>query len=264
MAGQPWQLELVKKSLKKKEKLKFLNRYLSVQPEDINLDLGCAQGILSHFLRLKGGHWLSVDLDLLNCQTSLHLLGTNVLQVGTGNLPFKDESYDRIVSLDFLEHLEDDLGCLKEIHRLLKPGGELLLAIPRTGRGFLLHKLRPRLGITLEFYGHKREGYSLRALEEKLKQADFVSLRHKSFSRFFSEFFELLLNFFYIKFYSPQIPLGLRDGHIRPTTADEFGSKRKAFRLYSFVHPFIWLITRLDFLLFFQRGYGLMIWAKKL
>lgn len=263
MAGQPWQLQLVKKSLKKKEKLKFLDRFLSARPEDISLDLGCAQGILSYYLRLKGGSWISADLDLLNCQTSLQLLGTNVIQIGRGHLPFQNGRFDRIVSLDFLEHLEDDLGCLKEIHRLLKPGGELVLAVPRTGRGFLLHKLRPLLGITLESYGHKRTGYSLKSLGEKLTQAGFAPFRHKSFSRFFSEFFELLLNLSYIQFFRPPLSQGLRDGHIRPTTEDEFKSKRKAFRLYAFVHPLIWLVTRLDLLLFFQRGYGLLIWAKK-
>jgi len=264
MTEKSWQLQLVKKSLKKKEKLKLIDRYLSVRAEDITLDLGCAQGILSYFLRLKGGRWMSVDLDMLNCQTSLQLLGSNILQIGPGNLPFKDMSLNRVVSLDFLEHLEDDLGCLKEIHRTLKSGGELVLATPRTGRGFLLHWLRARMGITLEFYGHKREGYSLKDLGEKLEQAGFSPKLHKSFSRFLTEFFELLLNFFYIRFFRPSVSSGLRDGHIRPTTSDEFGSKSKAFRIYSFIHPLIWLITRIDYLLFFQRGYGLMIWAKKL
>lgn len=207
---------------------------------------------------------MSVDLDLLNCRTSLELLGSNVFQIGEGNLPFKNASFDRVVSLDYIEHLEDDLGCLTEIHRLLKPGGELMLAVPRTGTGFLLHKIRPRLGITLEFYGHKREGYSLRGLEEKLAQAGFASFRHKTFSRFFSEFFELMLNFFYIKFFRPPVSPELRDGHIRPTTEEEFSSKKRAFRLYTFVHPLIWLVTRLDFLLFFQRGYGLISWSRRL
>ena len=263
MSGVPWQLQLVKRSLKKKEKLKLLEKHLDIKPRDIILDLGCAQGILSYFLRKKSGFWVSADLDLVNCKTSLDLLKNNVLQLGTDGLPFKNEYFDKVVSLDYLEHLDDDLGCLKELNRILKKDGELLLATPRTGRIFLLQKLRPLLGMKMEFYGHKREGYSLMSLNNKLNRSGFVSVQHKSFSRFFSEFLELLLNFLYIKLYRPKDPIGLRDGHIRPTTSDEFSSRKKAFRLYSYIYPFIWFLTRLDNIFFFQRGYGLMIWAKK-
>lgn len=263
MDGQPWQLQLVKRSLKKREKLKILEKHLDIKPADIVLDLGCAQGILSYFLRKKGGYWVSADLDLVNCQTSLDLLKKNIVQLGTVCLPFKDASFDKVVSLDYLEHLDDDLGCLKELNRILKKNGELLLATPRTGRIFLLHKLRPFLGMKLDFYGHKREGYSLKGLNNKLDSAGFFPLKHKSFSRFFSELLELLLNFLYIKLFRPKDPVGLRDGHIRPTTSTEFSSRKKAFRMYSYIYPFVWLFTRLDNLFFFQRGYGLMIWAKK-
>ncbi|MGD2296009.1 MAG: class I SAM-dependent methyltransferase [Candidatus Aminicenantes bacterium] len=263
MAGEPWQLQLVKKSLKKREKLKLLDRHFFVKPSDVALDLGCAQGILSFFLRQKGGTWLSADLDFVNCQTAQSLLGKNCLQIGPDSLPFKEESFDKVVSLDYLEHLEDDSGCLREVHRILKANGELVLATPRTGKIFLLHKLRSAMGMKLEFYGHKREGYRLLDLKKKLLNTGFSPLYNKSFSRFFSEFLELVLNLFYIRFYRPKEPIGLRDGHIRPTTAEEFSSRKKAFRLYSFIYPLIWLFTRLDALFFLQRGYGLMIWARK-
>ncbi|MFC2160258.1 class I SAM-dependent methyltransferase [Acidobacteriota bacterium] len=263
MNGAPWQLQLVKRSLKKKEKLQLLVKHLMIKPSDIILDLGCAQGILSYFLRKKGGLWVSADLDLVNCKSSLELLKNNIVQLGTESLPFKDASFDKVVSLDYLEHLDDDLGCLKEINRILKKDGELLLATPRTGRVYLLNKLRPFLGMKMEFYGHKREGYSLNNLNKKLDSSGLAPVQHKSFSRFFSEFIELLLNFLYIKLYQPKDPIGLRDGHIRPSTSNEFSSRKKAFRMYTYIYPFVWLFTRLDKLFFFQRGYGLMVWARK-
>jgi len=260
-----WQLQLVKRSLKKKEKLRLLDKHLRINNSDRLLDLGCAQGILSYFLRKKGGFWISADLDLVNVQTSREILKDNIIQTGTKELPFKNSSLDHVVSLDYLEHLEDDDHCLTEIVRILKPGGSLVLAVPRTGKIFLLHKIRPALGMTLDFYGHKREGYSLKAIKKKLQAAGLVFQKHRSFSKFFSELIELLLNSLYIKFFKPSdlSPNSQRDGHIRPTTKAEFDSKKKAFKAYSFIYPFVWLITRLDFLLFFQRGYGLIVWAQK-
>lgn len=263
MSGEAWQLQLVKRSLKKREKLKLLQKYLDIRPTDSVLDLGCAQGILSYFLRKKGGLWVSADLDFLNCKTTLDLLRSKVLQIGTESLPFKDKTFDKVVCLDYLEHLDNDAECLEELHRILKTNGELLLATPRTGRIFILHKLRPLLGMKLEFYGHKREGYRLKDLNKMLDRAGFIPTDHKSFSRFFSELLELLLNVLYIRLFRPKAPTGLRDGHIRPTTSDEFHSRKKAFRMYTYIYPFVWFLTRLDFVFFFQRGYGLMIWARR-
>jgi SAM-dependent methyltransferase len=264
MQDNHWQLRLVGKSLKKKEKIRLLARHLLISPSDLVLDLGCAQGILSFFLRQRGGSWISVDQDFINLKTSQQLLDKNLMQVAEGRLPFLDDSLDRVVSLDYLEHLEDDQFCLSEIVRVLKPGGTLVLATPRRGFLFLLHKFRPLLGMKLEFYGHKREGYTLKDLRRKLQRAGLTTLKHRTFSGFITEFLELMLNVLYIRIYGPgQDSATLRDGHIRPSTGEEFASRKTAFRLYSLVYPLLWLISRIDLLFFWQRGYGLILWARK-
>jgi len=263
MASESWQLQVFKRSLKKKEKLKLLEKTLAINPSSLNLDLGCAQGTLSYFLRQTGGFWLSADQDFLNLKSTQSLLKENLVQIEEGVIPFKSESFDLVISLDYLEHLEDDDLCLEEVHRVLKDNGQLILATPQTGRFFPLHRIRSLLGLKLEFYGHKREGYNLTSLQEKLEKAGFSIFSSKNFSRFFTESLELILNFFYIKVFRLKVPADLRDGHIRPSTSEEFYSKKKSFRLYSFLYPVVWLLSRLDKALFFLKGYGLIIWAKK-
>ncbi len=266
MNQESWQLQVFKKSLKKKEKLHLLQNNLGIVPSMLILDLGCAQGILSYFLRQEGGFWVHTDQDFENLKTSQALLEKNCLRVEEGLLPFKSDSFDLVVSLDYLEHLENDETCLEEIHRILKKDGRLILATPRTGKFLVLHKLRSALGLSMEFYGHKREGYSLEDLEKKLMEAHLQLQKHRTFSRFFSELLELLLNFFYVKFLSRRIQTKskLRDGHIRPSTSQEFSTQKRSFKIYSFLYPIIWLISRLDKILFFQRGYGLVVWAQKI
>ncbi len=261
MQDQHWQLRLVGRSLKKKEKIRLLDRHLHLQAADLALDLGCAQGILSFFLRKKGGSWISADLDAVNLKTAQDLLVTNLLQVSEGRLPFQDRSLDMVVSLDYLEHLDDDRLCLDEIHRILKVGGRLLLAVPRAGFPFILNRLRPLLGMRLSFYGHKREGYRLHELRRKLHDSGLSPLKHRRFSGFITEFMELVLNVLYVRWYGSSGAAGLRDGHIRPSTAEEFSHRRTAFRLYSLFYPLLWMFSRLDRLFFWQRGYGLMLWA---
>ncbi|MCX6567076.1 MAG: class I SAM-dependent methyltransferase [Candidatus Aminicenantes bacterium] len=259
----PWQLEIARRSLKKKEKINLIEKRVVVGPGDRCLDLGCAQGILSWFLRKKGGTWVHTDLDFENLQTARDLLGPGFVQMGVPDLPFKSESFDRLFCLDFLEHVDDDRRTAAEITRVLRPGGEMLLVVPRTGRFILMQKIRPAVGLKLEFYGHKREGYTLPQLQALLVEAGLRIARHTYYSRFFTEFLELILNALYVNFFSAKPEAKLRDGHIRPATPGEFAARKKSFKLYKLVFPLFWLFSKLDNLLFFTRGYALMIWAEK-
>jgi len=262
MKEEPWQLRIFKKSLKKKEKLKLLEKNLAIAPLDMILDLGCAQGILSFFLRQKGGFWVSTDEDFENLQATQSLVQKNIVQHGPGLLPFKSKSFDLVVCLDYLEHVQNDDLCLEEIERVLKKRGRLILVTPRSGKFSVLHELRLALGMRLEFYGHKRLGYSLMELERKLNNAHLQLVEYRTYSRFFSELLELVLNFLYIKLLSPKRKEMLRDGHIRPSTSLEFEARRKPFHLYSLIYPLVWLFSRADKLLFFQKGYSLAVWAE--
>jgi len=263
MAIAPWQLEVIKHSLKKKEKIALLQKLIRVSPRASCLDLGCAQGMLSYFLRRRGGRWVHTDQDLTNLKTTRDLIGGSLARVEAARLPFPNAAFDLVAAPDYLEHVKDDVSLLGEIGRILKPGGRLIAIVPHTGAFFLLHKLRPALGLKLDFYGHQREGYSLGTLAAKLREAGLRVTGSHTYSKFFSEFFELLLNAFYIRFLAPKKTETLRDGRIRPTTAGEFVSRKKAFRLYRLVYPWLWLFSKLDLLLFFQKGYCLLATAEK-
>jgi SAM-dependent methyltransferase len=263
MSQEPWQLRLVKKSLKKKDKLRLLEKTIPVSPHRVALDLGCAQGILGYFARRRGGFWAHADEDLDNLRTAKDILGRDLIQLKGQDLPFLGGSFDLILCLDYLEHIDGDDRALAEISRVLKAGGEFIVVTPHTGRFFLLHKLRSALGLRLEYFGHKREGYSFPDLEAKLGRARLRVKRKTTYSRFFSELFELVLNFVYIKLLARGPSVRCRDGHIRPASAEEFEAQEKTFALYSVLYPVIWMLSRLDTLLFFQKGYSLMIWARK-
>ena len=45
-------------------------------------------------------------------------------------MPFPEDSFDFAVSLDVIEHLEDDLTALRELRRTVAPGGSLLVTVP--------------------------------------------------------------------------------------------------------------------------------------
>lgn len=263
MNAKPWQLRILEKSLKKKEKLRLLETDLVMKPGTVALDLGCAQGILSHRLRRRGGFWVHTDQDFANLVAARGVIPDDLVQNGTGRLPFRSGAFDLVVCLDYLEHLDDDDLCLAEIARILKDRGRLILVTPHTGRFYLLHKIRPAVGMKLEFYGHKREGYGLAELSARLEHHGLRPTRRLTYSKVFSESFELVLNAAYVQVLSRKRRSGLRDGHIRPSDASEFDAQEKTFHLYSLIYPVVWLVSQLDRLLFFMKGYSLMIWAEK-
>jgi hypothetical protein len=50
---------------------------------------------------------------------------------------------------------------------------------------------------------------------------------------------------------------------IAPATADQLRSIEKTYRLYSLIYPFVWLVSRLDALLFFTEGYVVLVEGRK-
>lgn len=93
------------------------------------LDVGCGTGTMLAYLR-DWGEVAGVDADAEAVRFS-HLRGEEgVSQLHGYTLPFGDGSLDLVTVLDVLEHVEDDGRMLREIARVLRPGGRLLATVP--------------------------------------------------------------------------------------------------------------------------------------
>ncbi len=93
------------------------------------LDAGCGTGAMS--IRLKQwGRVVSADFSPLALQFSRRRGLETLVCADAMRLPFSADSFDTIVSMDVLEHIPDDALALREFHRVLKPGGRVLLTVP--------------------------------------------------------------------------------------------------------------------------------------
>jgi SAM-dependent methyltransferase len=90
------------------------------------LDVGCAESKPRAFLP-SGATYIGLD----NYSTAMDWYDTRPDVLGDAQaLPFADSSIDHALLLDVLEHLPQPDRCLKELNRIIKPGGTLISQVP--------------------------------------------------------------------------------------------------------------------------------------
>lgn len=126
------------------------------------LDVGCGTGA-NLLLLSKYGDAEGVDISddaLAFCRER----GLQKVKKGAAEeLPYADESFDLVSALDVVEHLDDDLAALKEMKRVLRPGGRVFLFVPT----FMF-----LWGLQDDVSNHRRR-YRLPELRRLLEQAGF-------------------------------------------------------------------------------------------
>jgi SAM-dependent methyltransferase len=265
--AEPWQLQLYRRSFKKKQTMKALLDHLPPVEGRRCLELGCATGLTSYFLRQRGGSWLSCDFERDHVRSARLLLGGGVLQTGEGEVPFRDASFDVVVAINFLEHIRDDGRYFRDMVRVLKPGGDLLFMAPKGEKGRPGYAVKKLLGFTADQggFGHARDGYPPAAARE-LFRANGVEVQGEAgYCRFFTEFLEDLLNFVYHRKAAAATPEGGEDFHgaTAPMSEDALKQVGLAYRVFAAVHPLLRLWTTLDALIPFDPGYMMVMWGKK-
>ena len=92
------------------------------------LDVGCGTG---GNLNLFNGFVVGLDISLQALKLAKKRKPNAILCQGEAeNLPFHNESFDLVLALDLLEHLQDDVKGLREMYRVLKKGGNVLITVP--------------------------------------------------------------------------------------------------------------------------------------
>ena len=112
------------------EKRAIRTRYLGDQTPGNMLEIGCGSGDYMKYMKNLGWRVEGVEIDPAACRCARE---ENLLTVHEGTLEsavFPDNGFDAIVMNHVIEHIYNPVELLKECHRIIKPGGRVILITP--------------------------------------------------------------------------------------------------------------------------------------
>lgn len=154
---------------------------------DVILDLGCGLGHFTDLLTRNSstgysiGATIGIDID----ETCINFCRENLkgiyIEGNVLDIPFVNETFDKILCTEVIEHIQNTHEILGEANRVLKKGGVLVASVP-CSEGMFGATIK-NIGHdhvdqrSLEYHHHK--GFSLEGFTQLLKQNGFTVKRHE-------------------------------------------------------------------------------------
>ncbi len=140
----------------------MLDRYQAIDPDRLDLtaasrllDVGCGTG--RHILELSRyeGTFIGLDMAANDLKSMRYLLAiasregrlkadVHMVEGDGMQLPFEDNEFSHVICTETLEHIDDDQAMLRELVRVLRPGGVLVISVPDEYSERLLWRLSSR------------------------------------------------------------------------------------------------------------------------
>ncbi len=113
---------------------------LNIRPGDRVLDAGCGTGRHAcEIFRILGADVVGVDLNMDDLRKAAFVLDRidgngnswGISQADTTRLPFRDGTFDVVICSEVLEHIPANRAAIAELVRVLKPGKNMVVSVPR-------------------------------------------------------------------------------------------------------------------------------------
>ncbi|MDY6861524.1 MAG: methyltransferase domain-containing protein [Thermodesulfobacteriota bacterium] len=186
-------------SLTTRFKDRYFLKYLWPENTERILDIGCGIGYLLSLFNSTQSLKVGMDLSFESLRTAKNFVYGQMV-CGDGQiLPFKDNTFDRIIFADIIEHVFDDSSSLKEIVRVSRKNAKVVISTPALEglitRTWLKHWLH---GDKDRYQRDYRPGYTAESLG-KLAESNNIHINKISYTNYYLT--ELLIGLLKLAFY---------------------------------------------------------------
>jgi len=111
------------------------------------LNLGCGESYMDGYVNVDFHSHIKIDVQ------------HDLSQIP---YPFEDNEFDYILASHVIEHLDKPFWTMRELHRILKPGGTLLVKVPHFSRGFTHSEHKAGFDVLFPYYfnpAYSKSGY---------------------------------------------------------------------------------------------------------
>jgi len=158
-----------------------------IKDNSVILDIGSYDGEISYRLKnmLPKLNITVVDIDKIGLKLAREK-GLDTLYASALELPIEDSQVDIVLCLDLLEHVEEGDTLIKEISRVLKKDGKVILTTPMQNGVSFPFLSKQKIETINKSWGHIQKGYSLENIEELFRNNNLKIIKTSKYFNFLS------------------------------------------------------------------------------
>jgi len=211
---------------------KIVRKYLG-NLKGLVLEVGSGRGEDTFFIK---GAELIIGLGFDHKILQRYIVKTKAYGIcgDATKIPFRDGRFDAVSCIDVLEHVPQDEKVLREISRVLQPGGKFVFSVP-LNQGLY--------GKSDEYLGHMRR-YDVKELQRSLKKNGFEIVEEQKWGTLLFPYHKIVRN------------------KVSPKKVERW-QNRESFNLYKMIYPVIKLILNLDSIIPQMKSIGVVFLLRK-